>query len=109
MQIPNARFKKIPNLPEHLPDNVFPFLPVKNYAFLQLDDKRKFTVQMTQFPLVSVSALTVHKAQGQTLPGVVIGPLRGLDPSTKKPTKSARQALYVAQSRARTGATVFSI
>jgi hypothetical protein len=54
-----------------LPENVFPLLPITKDLNVQ-QGRKKFKFKLTQLPLVSTSAITVHKVQGQSLDSVVI-------------------------------------
>ena len=69
VEIPNSEVVDIPHLPEHH----FPVLPdVTDLKFEHGGSHKKCTIKRRQVPIEPGFAMTVHKAQGQTMPRVIV-------------------------------------
>ena len=69
VEIPNSEDVEIPHLPKHH----FPVLPdTTDLKFEHGGSHKKLTIKRKQVPIEPGFAMTVHKAQGQTMPRVIV-------------------------------------
>jgi len=110
-RIPEVIFVKVnradtvPNSPQlqamreqyGLEPGTVPIFPYQNDTCkIDLAKNRTIRAKVTQFPLVPAHAISIHKAQGQTLPKVIIGSFKLAN------SFASFSAIYVALSRAKT-------
>jgi len=99
------RAETVPNSPQlldmrahyGLEPGTVPIFPYENdRCRIDLNKQRSMSAKVVQFPLVPAHSISIHKAQGQTLPRVIIGSFKSGN------SFATFSAIYVALSRAKT-------
>jgi hypothetical protein len=99
-RLPEIIFVKIWNRSDQIQTNL-PFGTVavrpnfKRGLKINIPNKKNFTLQVNQFPMVCAFSLVIDKMQGITLQNIILGPLR-------EGRQAPKTALYTALSRSNT-------